>query len=73
MRIPTWEEVREKKEHLENGNPPVEINGSTVFYTFTELDPLEKFIYNNEPAVDDGEWRKDLRAMIEYCTKGKIK
>ena len=72
MIIPTWEEVRTKKEHLENGNPPVERGGATIFYTFTELDPLEKFVYDNEPAGDEGkDWRKSLREMIEYCLQIK--
>jgi hypothetical protein len=72
MKIPTWEEVREKKEHIENGNSPVSIGERTFFYTFTELDPLEKFIYDNEPAGDVGiEWREDLRKMIKHCKKGE--
>ena len=67
MIIPTFNYIKEKVKHLENGNQPVEIGGAIVFYTFTELDPLEKFIYNNEPAGKlDKEWREDLQLMINF-------
>lgn len=36
-----------------------------------ERDPLQRFIYNNEPAGKDEEaFRKDLQAAVNYLLEG---
>jgi hypothetical protein len=32
------------------------------------LDPLESFIYDNEPSDNSDEWRADLKRAIEYVS-----
>jgi hypothetical protein len=34
-----------------------------------KLNPLEQFIYDNEPAEDDEQWRESLELAIEYVTQ----
>lgn len=56
--IPSFKEVVGRKEQLESSN-------RTIFQFGHELTPLEKFVYDNEPAYNSDEWRKDLKMAIE--------
>lgn len=33
-----------------------------------ELDPVEQFIYDNEMDDENGKWRKQLQAMLDYVS-----
>ena len=63
--LPSWCECSIQHDALER-------NDRSIFERTTELSPLEKFIYDNEPVKNSGQWRKDLRDAIEYAWQFEV-
>ena len=55
--IPTWEEISETVDYLES------TYGNTQ--QRSGLNPVEQFIYDNEPTIEPDKWRKNLKAALE--------
>lgn len=63
MDVPTFEEIDERLEQLHSSDRTI---AEAVLYG-SELNPLERFIYENEPAgKSDTKFRKELREMLNY-------
>lgn len=59
--IPTWEETAERVEQLENTDRTI----AQCAISGDKLNPIEQFIYDNEPAKEAPKWRKGLSLALE--------
>ena len=59
--LPTWIEIEERKEQLEGSNRTI----AQSVMSGHELNPVEQFIYDNEPLKGSTEWRKSLVCALE--------
>ena len=57
--LPTWAEVVEMVEHCDRTDLNIRQHKRT------KLNPVEQFIYDNEPSVKGDEWRESFKAALE--------
>jgi len=52
--LPTWEEINNRQK-----------SDRTISQSVNKLNPIEQFIYENEPVEKSNEWRASLKLAIE--------
>ena len=61
INIPTWKETAERVEQLEDIDRTI----AQCVISGDKLNPIEQFIYDNEPAQKTLKWRKGLSLALE--------
>lgn len=61
IEIPTWKETNELKTQLERTDRTI----MQSVLSGHKLNPVEQFIYDNEPSEGSSEWRKALTYALE--------